>query len=336
MVIVPTIKITTDEKEIIKTLKIFNKYNIDTYRFVVTKASFEEHIDFINKVKEIYKTISNHSIKLMLDIPCPKDKLRLDFFNKSDKIELLKDEQILIVNNKNNYSEDYKCFFINDSFVNKNKGTAIIGDNELIVDIEIISKDYIVAKCKNNATLVSGKGIAANYGFLKVTDEDITKKVLRIIKTLKPDICVLSYIESKEDIINFKQKIIKSANYSPQIMSKVECKMALDNINEIIEYSDSLMIARGCLAVNIGLEQLTIAQDQILKICDKKSKKVCIASNILRSLGTQNNPSRADVCDVSHMIINGANYFVVTDGFCMSEKFDTFMNYIEKIYNIYN
>lgn len=119
-------------------------------------------------------------------------------------------------------------------------------------------------------------------------------------------------------------------------MSKIECQKAFDNIKSILNNSDSIMIARGCLAVNVGIENLVKYQEFIIKECYNNNKNFCIASNILRTLGNQNWPSRSDIADLIYMIKNGANFFVITDGYCMTYKFDNLMYILNKCYSIYS
>ena len=206
----------------------------------------------------------------------------------------------------------------------------------MLIKITKIDKEVINGVCMNSAEIKKGKAIASPSGFFKTTDIEITNKVLEIITTLRPEICVFSYIENKFDILNFKKLIYKHANYLPHIMSKIECQEAVNNVDSIIDNSESIMIARGCLAVNVGFENMIEAQDIIITECLKKRKDVCIASNILRSLNIQNCPSRADVVDLFYMIIKGINWFVITDGFCMEEKFDNFMYFMRNIYFKYS
>ena len=203
--------------------------------------------------------------------------------------------------------EDIKCFVVRDSFIGRIPEIAIIGDGDLLIKITEIKTDYMIAYCMNDAIVKKGKAIASPQGFLKNTSDDIVLKTLEIIKQVKPEICVLSYIENKSDIYNFVQKIKEYAGYTPHIMSKIESKQGVNNTEEIAKNSDSVMIARGCLA-----------------------------SNILRSLNNRNWPLRSDICDLAHMIIGGIKYFVITDGFCMDERFDKLMYYLKNTYDVYN
>ena len=337
MRIVPTIKITDDVNKLRIALNRFSKYNIDTIRFIVTKHSLEEHIEFIKLAQSIYVEINDKEFKLLLDIPCPKDKLRFDFMNNEDSVSFQEGEIINIINSRDvQEHEGKKYFFVAADFKNRVPETAIIGDGELLLKLTTISEKIITAVCMNSATIKKGKAIASPTGFLKITDVSITEKVLKIISVLHPEICVLSYIENAEDINNFKMTIYEYAGYIPHIMSKIECQKAVDNAESIVDNSDSIMIARGCLAVNVGIENMIESQDTAILESRKKYKEVCIASNILRSLNSQNWPSRADIADLSYMIIKGVNYFVITDGYCMEDKFNSLMYFLNNTYLIYS
>ena len=337
MRVVPTIKITDDVEKLRTILNRFSKYNIDTIRFVVTKHSLEEHIEFIKLAQKIYAEINNKNFHLMLDIPCPKDKLRFDFIKDDDSVSFYEGENINIINSRDVQAcETTKTFFVATDFKDRVPETAIIGDGELLLKLITVSEKMMTAVCMNDAIIKKGKAIASPTGFLKTTDVNITEKVLNIISILQPEICVLSYIENVADISDFKDTIYKHADYLPHIMSKIECQKAVDNVESIVDNSDSIMIARGCLAVNVGIENMIKSQDTVIFECRKKYKQVCIASNILRSLNSQNWPSRADIADLSYMIIKGVNYFVITDSYCMENKFDKLMYFLSNTYSIYS
>lgn len=337
MKVVPTIKITQDFENMKKVLTRYRKYNINTFQFSVTRNSLEEHIEFINSVKELYKKLFDDDFNIMLNTPCPKDKIRFEFMGREEEIRVNCHEKIILTNKKDFIcEEDIKCFVVRDSFIGRIPEIAIIGDGDLLIKITEIKTDYMIAYCMNDAIVKKGKAIASPQGFLKNTSDDIVLKTLEIIKQVKPEICILSYIENKSDIYNFVQKIKEYAGYTPHIMSKIESKQGVNNTEEIAKNSDSVMIARGCLAVTVGIEKMAKAQDQSIKICKGCNTDVCVASNILRSLNNRNWPLRSDICDLAHMIIGGIKYFVITDGFCMDERFDKLMYYLKNTYDVYN
>lgn len=218
MRIVPTITIIDDMDKLRKILNRFSKYNIDTIRFVVSKEPLEKHIDFIRIAKQVYNEITGMNFKLMLDIPCPKDKLRFEFLDNEESVFLRKGEIINIVNSRDvQIYNDNKTFMVASNFKNRIPEIAIIGDGELLLKITTVSEQIITASCLNEAIIKNGKGIASQTGFLKTTDANITEKVLKIITALHPEICVLSYIENEKDIADFKMIINDFAGYIPHI-----------------------------------------------------------------------------------------------------------------------
>lgn len=151
----------------------------------------------------------------------------------------------------------------------------------------------------------------------------------------RPECIVLSYIETSNDVIEFKE-LLQYENYNPIIMSKIECYSAIKNIDAIIDVSDEIMIARGCLAINVGLENLLFSQDLTLNKCIEKKKKCCIASNILKSLSSSYAPTRAEICDLAHMVKEGVGNIVITDSISRSTRYKNVVEFIQKVDQLYN
>ena len=92
-----------------------------------------------------------------------------------------------------------------------------------------------------------------------------------------------------------------------QIISKIESQTGMDNLDEIVEVSDCLMVARGDLGVEVPMEILPICQKQIVKAC-RRNKKICIvATEMLESMKHNPRPTRAEVTDVSNAVYNGTD-----------------------------
>lgn len=333
MKIVPTIKVIHNENVILKAIEVFKKANVSLVRFVVTKLPIQEHIEFIEKFSEKFLYLTGCNLKLMLDVPYPKDKIRFEFFDDSENIMLKRNEEIFISNSKSNISKKLKSFYVNASFSKENVGQkAFVGDGDLIIKFLQVTDDFILAKCLNDANLKKGKAIASfTSSFLKNTEVEIKNKSLELIRRLKPKICVLSYIENSNDVVISSEEIKKYACYLPEIMSKIETYNASININDIISKSDSIMLARGCLAVNVGMENLPSIQRKILNNCKNKNIDVCLASNILKSLGQKSVPTRADICDLQYMINDNLDYFIITDQYGMTDRLLDALYYINKL-----
>jgi pyruvate kinase len=320
--------------------KNFVRHSISSVRFVVTKAKIEDHISFVEKFQDIYSDESGHKLEVMLDLPLPKDKIRivLPANSNSDSICVEQGELLSITNDYDLYmngDNNDKLFFVDGSFEKVRDEITIIGDGDLLMETVAVENNKVVFRCLDNAEIRRGKAIASPSGYIKKTSESIYDKALNIVDILRPPICVLSYVEVLDDIASMKRNIFEKFGYTPQLMSKIECQKALDNADDIIFESDSIMIARGCLAVNVGIERLALAQDRITRLCMEYQKNVCIASNILRSIALKNWPTRADIMDLTHMILSGLRSFIITDSFCMTNRFDKLMYFINNTYAIY-
>ena len=120
------------------------------------------------------------------------------------------------------------------------------------------------------------------------------------------DFIALSFVSCKEDILSVKE-ILKEQNSSMQIISKVESNTALDNIDDIIKYSDGIMVARGDLGVEVAMKELPILQKKIIEKCRKAGKFCIVATEMLASMYKNARPTRAEVTDIANAVLDGTD-----------------------------
>ena len=120
------------------------------------------------------------------------------------------------------------------------------------------------------------------------------------------DFIALSFVSSKEDILAVKE-ILDQENSSMQIISKVESNTAISNIDEIIEYSDGIMVARGDLGVEVPMKELPIIQKRIIEKCRKAGKFCIVATEMLASMYKNARPTRAEVTDIANAVLDGTD-----------------------------
>lgn len=120
------------------------------------------------------------------------------------------------------------------------------------------------------------------------------------------DFIALSFVSSKEDILAVKE-ILDEQNSDMQIISKVESNTALSNIDEIIEYSDGIMVARGDLGVEVPMKELPIIQKKIIEKCRKAGKFCIVATEMLASMYKNARPTRAEVTDIANAVLDGTD-----------------------------
>ncbi len=305
--------------------------NSNMVRCCVSKESYEEHVEAILCVKELYRHRTGHDLEIMLDVAIPKDKDRIVL---AEDMELYEGD-VVILSTLNDKTVGGKGKVINtDADISKHE----VGDELILGDslVRIIIEEKFEpnsAKCRvtnQYGIIKNGLGIASKKGCIKTTRGDIYDKCLKLIETIRPECIVLSYVETKDDVNMLKGKII-TPQYRPLLMAKIETYQAVVNREEIIECSDQIMIARGCLAVNVGLENLMHVQDTIITECNIRQKEVCVASNIFKSLKNQHVPSRTDIVDIAHMIQKGVNYLVITDSISRTTRCRELLRYIELV-----
>mgnify|MGYP004559745685 CR=1 FL=1 len=188
-----------------------------------------------------------------------------------------------------------------------------IGDKVLLEDglmkLVVIDKedDDLVCRVLAGGLLKSKKGINVPGVDLHIeflSKEDVSDIVYACEK--KGDFLALSFVNSKENILAVRE-ILKEHNSDMKIISKIESGIALQNLDEIIEYSDGIMVARGDLGVEIPCEQIPIVQKEIIKKCREQGKTCIVATEMLASMYTSARPTRAEVTDIANAVLDGCD-----------------------------
>jgi len=144
-----------------------------------------------------------------------------------------------------------------------------------------------------------------------ITEKDIEDLNFGIEQ--KVEYVALSFVGSASDV-TLLRKIIKEKGGNQKIISKIERKIAYENLDEIIKESDGIMVARGDLGNEFPLEEIPFVQHHIIKECNKAGKMVIVATQMLLSMVDNPTPTRAEVSDVAYAILDGA------DGVMLSEE----------------
>lgn len=144
-----------------------------------------------------------------------------------------------------------------------------------------------------------------------LTDRDY--EYLKGVDLTLVDFVGLSFVRNKEDI-EVLRKVLAEHNSKAWIVAKIENQSALDNLDELIEHSDAVMVARGDLGVEVEYQKLVFWQKTIINKCRAAAKPVITATQMLKSMVDNPRPTRAEVSDVTHAIYDG------TDAVMLSEE----------------
>ena len=138
------------------------------------------------------------------------------------------------------------------------------------------------------------------------------EKILVLCAQKNVEYIALSFVGSAQDIERCRE-IIKKNNGSQKIIAKIERKVAVEKIDEIISAADAVMVARGDLGLEVPLEEIPFIQKTIIAKANSAGKPVIVATQMLLSMTKQKEPTRAEVTDVEEAITGGADAVMLSE-----------------------
>lgn len=179
---------------------------------------------------------------------------------------------------------------------------VLFDDGEL--DMKIIGKEdgYLLAEVKNDGMLGSHKSVnvpGAHIDLPALTEKDKRNILLAIDENI--DFIAHSFVRNKYDVMAV-QKILDEHHSDIKIISKIENQEGVDNIDEIIQASYGIMIARGDLGIEVPIERIPGIQRQIIRKCILAKKPVIVATQMLHTMINNPRPTRAEVTDIANAI----------------------------------
>ncbi|MCF8067984.1 MAG: pyruvate kinase [Desulfobacterales bacterium] len=306
--IVCTIGPSSDHPDIIEALI---KYGMDVARLNFSHGTHEEH----KKKIEIIRSVSDNlgkPVAILQDLCGPKIRV--------GKIQApgiyLKPGQTLILTTEKVDASDNR---VSVSYKNlpsevKENDSILLADGMMELTVKKITEKEIFCNVITGGVLTSYKGVNLPNGSIKapaLTDKD--RKDLFFGLNSDIDYVALSFVRRAEDILCVKELMTK-VNKQVPVIAKIEKHEALDAIDEIIDVSDAVMVARGDLGVEIPLDRVPGIQKMIIKKSNAAGKPVIIATQMLRSMVDSPRPTRAEAADVANAVLDG------TDAIMLSEE----------------
>jgi pyruvate kinase len=180
----------------------------------------------------------------------------------------------------------------------------LLDDGKIRLRVEVVTPDHAITRIITGGMLSDHKGLNVPNAILPIsalTEKD--RRDLQFGLDLGVDWVALSFVQRPEDVAEARKLIAGRA----AIISKLEKPSAIEHLNEIIELSDAVMVARGDLGVEVPPERVPILQKRILNACHTMGKPVVVATQMLESMITAPTPTRAEASDVATAIYDGAD-----------------------------
>lgn len=188
-------------------------------------------------------------------------------------------------------------------------GDHLLLDDGLIeLRVEFVSNNTVSCKVIEGGRLKSHKGINRRGGGLNagaITKKDEADLISAVDANV--DYIALSFVKNAEDILKARTLLEKINSSQTRIIAKIERVDALNHLKEIIEAADSVMVARGDLAVEVGPAEVPGIQKEIIHQAQKLNKTVITATQMMESMIEHPTPTRAEVSDVANAILDGTD-----------------------------
>ena len=300
--IICTMGPNSDDREVMKQLLL---NGMDVARFNFSHGTNDEQRARYKQLREVAEEVGK-PVAALLDTKGPE--IRTGVLKDGKKVTLTAGEEIILTTE--DIIGDAKRVHINYNGLNEDvtEGNVILIDDGLIeLHVERVEGTEIYCRIMNGGELGERKGVNVPNVKIKLpalTDKD--KEDIRFGIELGFDYIAASFIRSADAIREIRQMLDEGGS-SMGIIAKIENAEGLENLDEIIEASDGIMVARGDLGVEIAPEKLPHLQKMMIKKCSAACKVVITATQMLDSMIRNPRPTRAEVSDVANAVYDGTD-----------------------------
>lgn len=298
----------------VETLEKLIRAGVNVFRMNFSHGTHEEHEEVLKNIRIAMKSCGL-IVGVLQDICGPKVR-----------IGTLKEEFYLRVGNKLVFmreeiegfqeSEDRYVLSINQPSILglvKKDEYMYLYDGRIRVRVDEVSSDAIVCIVENDGILASNKGV--NFPNTRININVITEKdkadILWGIKH-QVDFMAISFVQNAQDMKKARA-IVDENSGSQELIAKIEKFDAVENIDEILEESDGIMVARGDLGIEVPYYMVPTIQKTLIQKANAKAKPVVTATQMLLSMTGSETATRAEVSDVANAVLDGTDVVMLSE-----------------------
>lgn len=304
--IICTLGPACEEESIIRKLMLAG---MNVARFNMSHGTIENHRARCKKVNKIRKELGI-PVAMLLDTKGPEVRLQSLTGGKA----LLESGRTFVLTTRDVCGNDSIASVTYKNIINDIRvGMSVLIDDGLIeLKVEKIADNDIVCRVINGGYISDHKGVnipGADLSMEYISYADMEDILFAIEEDF--DYIAASFVRSPEDVLEIRE-ILKAHDSRIKIIAKIESIQGVNNLDEIIEVSDGIMVARGDMGVEIAFEEVPVLQKKMIKKAVARGKLVITATQMLESMIYNPRPTRAEAADVANAIYDGTTAIMLS------------------------
>ncbi|OCA91365.1 pyruvate kinase [Bacillus sp. FJAT-27225] len=298
--------------ESIEKLTDLMEAGMNVARLNFSHGDYEEHGARIANIREAAEK-TGKNVAILLDTKGPEIRTHT---MKDGAIELNSGNEVVVSMTEVEGTADMFSITYPGLIDDVHTGSRILLDDGLIgLEVLEINKENqtIRTKILNSGTLKNKKGVnvpGVSVNLPGITEKDRNDILFGIGQGI--DFIAASFVRRAKDVLEIRQLLEENDAAHIHIIPKIENQEGVDNIDEILEVSDGLMVARGDLGVEIPAEEVPLVQKLLIKKCNAEAKPVITATQMLDSMQRNPRPTRAEASDVANAIFDGTDAIMLS------------------------
>lgn len=283
------------------TMKAMVEAGMDVARLNLSHGVLEDHIERLGQLRRVAEVVGR-PLGVMADLPGPK--VRLGMFD--EPIDLHMDDEIMLrpgegASTPGNFAVSYDSL-LSDIYAGDR---LAIGDGSIVLEVVDHTGDALKARVLYPGTVQGRPGLHIPSDRLKIatpTPEDL--RLLDAMVDADIDMVALSFVRSAHDV---RRVGLEPAPRGPLVVAKIETRAAVDNLDGIISESGAVMVARGDLGTECSIQDLPHLQKSIIARCIALGRPAITATQMLESMISAPQPTRAEASDVANAVFDGTS-----------------------------
>lgn len=281
---------------------------MDVARFNLSHGDHASHARRIQQVRQLAQQ-TGRFIAVLMDLPGPKFRLG-ELSNGARELHLGADVILALEADPPDGLPVKHPALLQALRVGE---SVYLADGAIRLEVKIAGAERVVCQVLVSGTVTSGSGInvpESKRSVLIPTDDD--RRHLGFALEQQAEWIGVSFVQSADDLI--RVRTLLPPGQQPLLMAKIEKRQALVDLDAIMATSDGVMVARGDLGVETDLAEIPLVQKRIIALANAQARPVITATQMLESMVTQEQPTRAEVTDVANAMLDG------TDGVMLSAE----------------